>query len=318
MSKQKTDYSKTDHLKSDPILPEQEWAVISFVNPVDNIRQKNLYYANRFLIADINKELSAQARQLVKKVNVDMRNQIQDTLDKLRSSVNEEDKHLGKMLGKHFDEMSFDEDKYVEGCRRQYELDDEVINDKYSAYITANRQALDHEYDRAHEYATSTRGIKVRGMYQDLANARDRAQFCRDELEPAIPAFVIPAGKWCPMDFEVDEISSQEYMLPQLNDLMGKFNEGVHAKNMHFQERKREMQEAAHEHNVDNIKSRLQDKLHNKRASLLKKETAALSTLHGDATTSTTAPKTKKKKTKKTASPVETLETVEAVNLEKQ
>lgn len=278
MSKQKKDYSKTDHLKSDPIIPEQEWAVISFVNPTDNVRQKNLYYANRFLVADVNKELTGQVRQIVKKVNVDMRNRIQDTLDKLRSSVNEEDKHLGRILEKHFKEMALDEDNYVESCRRQYELDDSEINDRYSAFITQNRQMLDHEYDRAHEYATSTRGVKIRGMYSDLVDARDRAKFCRDELEQAIPTFVIPTGKWCPMDFEVDEISSQDYMLPQLNDLMGKFNEGVHAKNVHFQERKREMQEAAHDNNVKNTKARLQEKLRKKREAALKKEVEEMTT----------------------------------------
>lgn len=299
MKKSKSDYSKVDHLRSDPIIPDQEYAVISFVNPIDNVRQKNLYYANRFLIADINKELSAQALQLARKVNVDMRNRIQDTLDKLRSSVNEEDKHLGRVLEKHFNEhISLDEDTYVEACRRQYELDDEEINNRYSAYIVQNRQALDHEYNRAHEQATSTRGVKVRGMYADLQDARDRAQFCRDELEQAIPTFVIPTGKWCPVDFEIDEIAGQEYMLPQLNDLMGKFNEGVHAKNMHFQERKREMQEAAQNHNAENTKARLQERLRKKREAALKKEVEEMSKLHTDAPQSSDAKPEKKKKTK--------------------
>jgi hypothetical protein len=120
----------------------------------------------------------------------------------------------------------------------------------------------------------------VRGTFDSQADAKERAQFCRDELEQAIPTFIIPVGKWCPMDFEVDEISSQDYMLPELNNLMGKFNEGIHAKNMHFQERKREMQEAADNHNIDNTKSRLQEKLRKKREAALKQEVQAMSDLH--------------------------------------
>ena len=67
----------------------------------------------------------------------------------------------------------------------------------------------------------------------------------RDSVEPAIHTFVAPVGKWLPVDFEADEAQEQEYMLPQLNDLMKKYHEGMHARDVHYQDRKREMEEKA-------------------------------------------------------------------------
>jgi hypothetical protein len=275
--------SKTsDYLKTDPVLNGQDYAVVSFVNPGDPVVEKNLFYLNKFLVADINKTMTAQCIQMVRKLQVDMRNKISDVLDRLKSSTNEEDKNLSRILEARYRDMQIDEDSYIEECRRRYEMDAAEITDRYKIYLTENRQSMDVEFDQANDHKTSLRGFKVRGAFARMADARDRAKFLRDTVEPGIHTFVVPMGVWFPVDMEADEVQDQEYMLSQLNELMGKYHEGVHARNQHFQERQREMQEqgavpakrTAHE--AKDTKARLQERLRKKKDAQIRADIAAL------------------------------------------
>jgi len=254
-----------DHLKQDPILNGQNFVVVSFVNPKDKVVEKNLFYANNFMVQDINKMITAQAIQMVKKLSVEMNNKISETLDRLKNSVDEEDKHIYRLLNDKYRSMLIDEDEYVDECRRQYEFDSEEILDRYKIFLAENRTKLDHTFDDANNDANSLRGFKVRGSYSRFEDARDRAQFLRDNVEPGIHAYVVQMGVWFPVDMEADEVQDQEYMLPKLNELMGKYHEGMHARDKFYQERKKEMMESpAPTGGKLSVKERLQKKLQDK------------------------------------------------------
>lgn len=263
---------REDHLKEDPIFPGQDWAVVSYVNPKDAVLKKSLYYVNNFMVHDINKSLTASSVQMVKLLKSQMRSKIDDLLDKLKDSRDPEDKHMGQLLEKRYREMEIDEDEFVDECRRTYELDDEELSDKYKMYISENRQRLDLTFDESHGNMTSLRGFKVRGAFKQLKDARDHGQFLRDNVENGIHTFVVAMGKWFPLDVEVDEIGDQEYMLPELNKMMGKYHEGIHARNQHYNERKKDLQEKAHDHNQMNTKDRLQEKLRKQRHEKMRRE----------------------------------------------
>jgi hypothetical protein len=271
-----------DHLKQDPILNGQNFVVVSFVNPKDKLVEKNLYYANNFMVNDINKMITAQAIQMVKKLSVEMNKKISDTLDRLKNSVDEEDKHIYRILNEKYRSMSLDEDEYVEECRRQYELDSEEILDRYKMYLSENRVKLDHTFDEANNDANSLRGFKVRGAFSRFEDARDRAQFLRDNVEQGIHAFVVQMGVWFPVDMEADEVQDQEYMLPKLNELMGKYHEGMQARDQFYQERKKEMMEnpAQVSGGKMSVKERLQKKLQEKQSKKVNDELAEFKALH--------------------------------------
>lgn len=269
---------KKDYLKQDPVIPGQDYCVFSFINPKDHVLSKQLHYTNNFMVSDINKSITAQAIQMVRKLQVDMRKKVEDVLDKLKYSVDEEDKAMSRILEKRFREFQIDEDQYVEECRRRYELDEEELLDKYKIFLANERTRLDREYDEAHNHQTATRGIKFRGSYGRLDEARDRAKYVRDNVEPGIHAYVIPTGVWVPIDMEADEVQDQDYMLPQLNELMGKYHEGTHARNQHYQERKREMEEDAHK---TSTRAQLQQKLKERRNAKMRKEMAEFEKLAG-------------------------------------
>jgi len=266
---------KTDYLKEDPPLSGQDWTVISIVNPKDMVVKKNLHYANKFLVHDINKTLTAQAIQMCKYLNSQVTKKIADVLEKLENSVDEEDKRLYHILNKRYRDLTVDEDEYVDECRRRYELDDEEIMDRYTMYLAENRQQLDREFDEAYDHAASTRGIKVRGNFQRYEDAKARAKAVRDEVEPAIHAYVAPVGKWLPVDFDADEAQDQEYQLPQLNELMKKYHDNIHAKNQHYRERKADMEEQARTRNKKTTREALREKLRQRRNEKMKRELEA-------------------------------------------
>jgi hypothetical protein len=272
-----------DHLKQDPILNGQNFVVVSFVNPKDKVVEKNLYYTNRFMVEDINKSITAQAIQMVKKLSVEMNKKISDTLDRLKNSVDEEDKHVYRLLNEKYRTMTIDEDEYVEECRRQYELDSEELLDRYKIFLAENRTKLDATFDEANNDANSLRGFKVRGSYSRFEDARDRAQFLRDNVEPGIHAYVVQMGVWFPVDMEADEVQDQEYMLPKLNELMGKYHEGMHARDKFYQERKKEMMENPEPTGgkSSSVKERLQKKLQEKQNKKVNDEVATFKSLQG-------------------------------------
>jgi hypothetical protein len=257
-----------DHLKQDPILNGQQYAVISFVNPKDKVVEKTLYYARSFLVNDINQQITAQAMQMAKKLSVEMTSKISSVLDRLKSSVDEEDKHMYRLLNERYRSMLIDEDEYVEECRRQYTMDSEEILDKYNIYLAQNRTKLDLAFDETNGDANSLRGIKIRGAYGRFEDARDRAQYLRDNVESGVHAYVVQMGVWFPIDMDADEVQDQEYMLPKLNELMGKYHEGMAARDRFYQDRKQELMEkpAAPPGNKLSVKERLQKKLQEKKA----------------------------------------------------
>ena len=211
------------------------------------------------MVADINRTLAAQAVQMAKKLSVDMRANINTVLDTLKASLDPEDKHLSSILEERFREMVLDEDKYVADCQRSYCLAPEEITDKYKIYLAENRLILDDQFDKSNDSATSLRGFKVRGAFNRVEDAKARAKLLRDTVEPAIHTYIVPVGAWFPVDMEADEVQDQDYMLPQLNELMGKYHEGVQARNQHYQERKLEMSTSTGVKKT--TKERLQEKI---------------------------------------------------------
>lgn len=263
---------KTDYLKEDPVIPGQNWCVVSFVSPTDRVLEKNLYYVNKFFVQDVNKSILAQATQMVKKLDVDMRNRIGSVLDKLRNSVDEEDKHLYRILNEKFNAMKIDEEEYLEECNRLYTMKEADLLDKYKIYLTENRKGLDKDFDDAHDHACSVRGFKVRGTYARLEDAQERAKFVRDSVEPGVHAYVVPQGAWFPVDMDADEVQDQDYMLPALNDLMGKYHAGQRAKDKFFEERKQELMVNPEASRVDKMRNKLRKKMQEKKKKEMKKQ----------------------------------------------
>ena len=262
---------KNDNLKEDPVIYSQQWSVLSIFNPKDKVTDKTIFYVNNFLCQEINKTISAQSVQMIRKLNNLINTNFKNKLKQLKDSVNEDDQRLHSMLNDIYQETSINEDNYIDECRRLYSLDTEEILARYKTYLIDNREKLDSEFSDLYDNVCSSRAIKNRGNYGSYKEAEERAREMRN-FEEAHDVFVAPVGKWCPIDFEPDEIQNQEYMNKELNDLMGKYNENIKNKNKFFEERKKEFIENAELNKTEKIKQRLQEKLRQKKNNLMKQQ----------------------------------------------
>lgn len=264
---------KIDYLREDPPLHNQDWCVISFVNPKDKVTEKNIFYINNFFMADVNKQIEATSMHVVKKANAELTNRLKDKMDMLKSSVNEDDKVVYQILNTAFKGILLNENEFIDECTRKYKLNQEELMDRYKVYLTENRSQLDREFESVFGDATSVRGVKFRGSFASYKDAERHAKNMR-EFEPGHNVYVMPTGKWGPIDFEADEVQNQDYLNDQLNTLMGKYHENIHQRNQFYAERKREMLDDAQNKNKMTTKQRLQEKLRQKRNEKIRQEIA--------------------------------------------
>lgn len=255
---------KVDYLRVDPPVPGQNWACVSFISPEDMIQKRNLYYFNNFLHVEINKTLKDQAIHIAKEVNALLRKTFENKVARLEQSVNETDIELSKQLKSMASDMQIEEEEFAGRCMHLYTMDYDEIHDKYQMYCVQNATEMDKKFDQENEYKTSIRGFKLRGVYNQRKEANLKAKELRDMGEP-VHVFVAPVGYWCPWDPSPDAIQDSEYMVPALNELMGKYHENVKEKNKFFQERKQELVADANKSNRERIKDNLRKKLMLKR-----------------------------------------------------
>jgi hypothetical protein len=264
-----TNNQKTDHLKVDPPVsidvPKRSfnpvWAVVSFISPEDMIEKRFIHDANEFLYHDVNKQIMDTTVHVVSDINREFNNALEKKIAAYKSSNNEVYKAAADVLENVRKDLPMDEDDQVNKVLRTYKVDQQELDDRFQVYKMQNNKELEAEFNKQNGNATSVRGFKVRGCYEDLEPARARAKYCRDQIEEAIHAFVVPMGYWCPWDPNADAVQDQDYMLPELNDLMGKYKRNVEQRNEFYQKRKQMMIDEAGNSRNDQLKEKLRQRL---------------------------------------------------------
>lgn len=95
------------------------------------------------------------------------------------------------------------------------------VRDDYKSFLDKNEDALTVEYNAAHEFQTSTRGLKIRGVYSSQQEAESRAKLLR-EMDPNFDVYVGPVGLWMPWEPDAYKTGRVEYLEEELNNLMAK------------------------------------------------------------------------------------------------
>lgn len=263
----------TDYLKIDPPLitkcdkPEmkQSWAVVSFISPEEIIQQRFFFEANKFLYNDINKQIMSTTSNIVKNINATLIKSIENKINSYKSSENPVYQAAANLLEEINSELLLDEDDQINKVIRTYKIDQQELTDRFLVYKNQNSQELEADFNKKIKDLTSVRGLKIRGVFEELSEAQNRAKFVRDKLESGIHAFVVPVGYWCPWDPSADSIQDQDYMIPQLNDLMGKYQRNVEQRNEFFQKRQQMMMDDAQETKEQNLKEKIKQKLAEKK-----------------------------------------------------
>ena len=106
--------------------------------------------------------------------------------------------------------------------------------------MTVNYTNLMNKYIEKYGNKTCLRGIKVRGSYRTLEQARKRAKQLQ-QSDRNFNVFVGEVGKWGPFNpININDVSA-EYMEEQLNQLVHANTEELSKKEELFHERKQKL-----------------------------------------------------------------------------
>jgi len=229
MTSNKNNNKKTqvyaDLLEEDKPIAGQKFVCVSFVSPEKIIKNKELYYFQEFLKNwDFNK-----------------------SMEKSLQFIN----FISYKYKMNFDELTNDFNEFVKEEREV--LIQSKIEDEYKTFIDQNEERLETSFNSCHNFQTSTRGLKVRGVYPSLEEAELRCKMLR-EIDPNHDVYVGPVGLWMPWEPEAYKTGRVEYMEDELNQLMHeKTKNEAFAKNA-FEQRVKETKKKAIEENIEKAK----------------------------------------------------------------
>lgn len=197
------DIKTHDYLDEDVELRSQKYVCLSFISPEHVIKQKNVFFFKEFT-KNIGNDITLLINNLSLKFKDD-----EEILDMLKSLLDRYD-YLGSS--------------------------DNAIYDEYETFIRKSGDELETRYLKENNFQTSVRGIKVRGSYETLVEAQNRAKQIQS-ADKNFNVYVAQVGCWCPWDPNPDNLTS-EFADTQLNTLMKKYVENQNMKNDIFEDRK--------------------------------------------------------------------------------
>tara|TARA_A100001388_G_scaffold277251_1_gene267619 strand:- start:1795 stop:2646 length:852 start_codon:yes stop_codon:yes gene_type:complete len=213
-----------DLLEEDAPLPNQKFACVSFVSPENILKNKNMFLFEKFLKKwDFEKSLSKYnqfTNFLAYKYNLDT----EDIQNDLKEFVKEETKNIKS---------------------------ESSLKDDYKNFIDANEKELETEFSEMNNFQTTTRGIKIRGVFETMQEAELRCKILR-ELDPNHDVYVGPVGLWMPWEPEAYKTGRVEYLEQELNQLMHEKQSNENKAKMQFDARVSDAKKKAIEENKKN------------------------------------------------------------------
>jgi len=211
-----------DLLEEDKPIANQKFTCISFVSPEKIIKQKELFYFEEFLKKwDFNK-----------------------SMEKFVQFLN----YVSYKYHLSFDNLSNDFKDFVKEEKSNL-VAASSLEDDYKTFLDNNEEELDKLFGINHNFQTSTRGIKIRGVYPTVEEAEIRCKMLR-EVDPNHDVFVGPVGLWMPWDPEAYKTGRVEYMEEELNQLMHEKKKNEANAQQSFEQRVKESKQKAIEENI--------------------------------------------------------------------
>ena len=211
-----------DLLDEDKPISGQKYACLSFISPEDHIKNKNLFYFEKFL----------------------KNFEFKKTFEKYTQFLN----FIAYKYNVDFDKLTKDMEEFVEEEKSNLFLT--TLDDEYKSYIDAKEEDLEKEYNQSNEFQTNTRGLKVRGVFGSQEEAELRCKMLRQE-DPNHDVYVGPVGMWMPFHPEAYKTGRVEYLEKELNELMAKKKENDETSKDQFKKRVQDAKKKAIQENIE-------------------------------------------------------------------
>ena len=180
-----------DYLQQDAPIRGQNYVCLSFISPEDVIQRKDLYFVREFL-GGFSADMSVMFESL--------------------STRFREDKAVVDMISsikKVHDHM----------------FDAKALAAQYDHFVVENRDRIEKAFYEENSFQTSVRGIKVRGSFETLHDAKERCKAIQ-KFDTTHNVYVAEVGCWCPWSPHAADLDKQEYMETQLNTLVKGYADG--------------------------------------------------------------------------------------------
>jgi membrane-associated HD superfamily phosphohydrolase len=195
---------KVDYLDQDAQVRGQNYVCLSFLSPEDVIVRREAFFFQRFL--------SAVGQDVV------------NLLDGIAAKFGPNDPNVVETVS-------------ILKERHKYLVSDQAMDEEYRFYVEKKEKELSKEFDEQVQFRTSIRGIKVRGVYETLAEAMNRVESIK-RVDPKFNVYVAEVGCWCPWSPNPDDIQDVKYAETQLNTLMKSYKDNLSKRDEYYQNRK--------------------------------------------------------------------------------
>ena len=125
------------------------------------------------------------------------------------------------------------------------------LESDYKNFLEKNEERLNLEFNKEHAFQTSTRGLKVRGVYNTQEEAEMRCKKLRD-ADPNHNIYVGPVGIWVPWDPDAYKTGRVEFMEEELNQLHSEKLKNEAKAKQEFDARVKDTKRKAIEENIRN------------------------------------------------------------------
>lgn len=209
---------EVDYLEQDPEIRNQNYYCMSIINPEEVLKRKEAYHFEQFT-----KHYVEKNNELLKGLETLFPDK-SDTFRSIKESYN--------ML-----------------------FDTETINENFTYFVKENEDQLNKSFDSENNYQTSTRGIKIRGVYNSIEEAQKRCDVLKKIDHNKFYIYIGQVGCWCPMNINPEQIENPEYAETQLNTLMFEYNKNIDKKDEFYKMRKQELRERIEKNEVEKQKT---------------------------------------------------------------
>lgn len=179
-----------DVLDEDDALAGQKFACMSFISPEKILEKRETYLFDQFVQQwDFTKSMTKFSdfiQFLAYKYNLKSEDMIKD-----------------------FNDFSKEE---------EIRLKASSTSEDFQNFLDKNEDRLTEKFQRDHAFQTSTRGLKIRGVYATQEEAELRCKKLR-EGDPNHDIYVGPVGIWIPWDPNAYKTGRVEFMEEELNQL---------------------------------------------------------------------------------------------------
>jgi hypothetical protein len=142
----------------------------------------------------------------------------------------------------------------------KYKYDFREMFKDYCDFKKQYSDRLQEDFNKIVANKTNLRGLKVRGVYETLEAAQQRARQLR-ETDEYFNVFVGEVGYWIPFDPDPQLIQDQEYMEGELNNLVKENIKNQALAKKYFEKRKNDMIEEALKEGRDITENDIRDAL---------------------------------------------------------